>query len=242
MPLARLEVDILDDLRQIIKDRLSKTFSGNTQEVTARKLNTTQGNVSKWVNGTQIPTPDMLLEISKAYKVSVDWLLGISEQREIDGLVVEKLTYEHIARVLDKLIENNTIEIPDLVVMANENGLSSIAEDDVEDEEESITKESVFDPDYIKIKDRLLSYIMRRRYKLASIDLEMFDEWKEKLNNFQGLRLLAYNEKVEAAIDYKSPAQFKDGDWVELVRYLSTMTTEELHQLVEELKEKDGTN
>lgn len=232
----------MNDLKEITKDRLSKTFIGDTQEVTARKLNTSQGNVSKWVNGTQIPTPDMLLEISKAYKVSVDWLLGISEQREIDGLVVEKITYEHIAKVLDRLIENNTIEIPNLVAAADENGLSSSLEDDAEDEEGQIQKEPVYDPDYIKIKDRLLSYIMRRRYKLASIDLEMLDMWKEKLDNFQGLRLLAYNDNVQEAIDYKSPAQFKDGDWVELVQYLSTMTTEELHQLVEELKEKDGTN
>ena len=198
--------------------------------------------MSKWVGGIQIPTPDMLLEISKAYKVSVDWLLGISEQQEIDGLVVEKLTYEQIAKVLDKLIENNTIEIPDLVVMADENGLCSDVQDGIEDGEDSAARESVFDPDYIKIKDRLLSYIMRRRHKLASIDLEMLDMWKEKLDNFQGLRLLTYNEKVQEVIDYKSPAQFKDGDWVELVHFLSSMTTEELHQLVEELKEKDGTN
>ena len=69
----------MTDLKEILKNRLTETFAEDTQEVTARKLNTTQGNVSKWVNGQQVPTADMLRDISKAYKVSVDWLLGISD-------------------------------------------------------------------------------------------------------------------------------------------------------------------
>ena len=124
------------DLRLITKDRLAIVFKGDTQEVTARKLNTTQGNVSKWLNGSQIPTPDMLLEISKAYKVSVDWILGISEHSEIDGLAVEKLTYEQIAMVLDRLIENNTIEVPDLVLTAEEKGLLKLVDSELDDEDD----------------------------------------------------------------------------------------------------------
>ena len=89
------------DLNEIMKERLTKTFAGETQEVTARRLSTTQGNVSKWKSGSQVPTPDMLLTISKAYKVSVDWLMGVSNEPEIDGLVLEKLTYEQIAKVFD---------------------------------------------------------------------------------------------------------------------------------------------
>lgn len=241
MILVLWEVDNLADLRSITRERLSKTFRGDTQEVTARKLNTTQGNVSKWINGSQIPTPDMLLEISKAYKVSVDWILGISEQPEIDGVVVEKLTYEQIAMVLDRLIENNTIEIPNLVAAAADNGLCSAFEDDTDEGEEPIPKQAVHDPDYIKIKDRLLSYIMRRRQKLAAVDLEMLDTWKATLEHFQGVRLLPYSEQVQEAIDLNGPAQFRDGDWIELIKHLTKMTNEELQKLVDELKEKDGT-
>ncbi|MCB7250498.1 helix-turn-helix domain-containing protein [[Ruminococcus] torques] len=230
------------DLRMITKDRLSIVFKGDTQEVTARKLNTTQGNVSKWLNGSQIPTPDMLLEISKAYKISVDWILGISEHPEIDGLAVEKLTYEQIAKVLDRLIENNTIEVPDLTLTAEEKGLMKYIDPEIVDEDDEETREPLLDPDYIKIKDRLLSYIMRRRQKLASVDLEMLDTWKEKLDNFNGLKLLKYDEKIQEAIDLKGPAQFKDGDWVELFRYLDTLNPVDLHRIVEELKEKDGKN
>ena len=86
------------DLNEIMKERLTKTFAGETQEVTARRLNTTQGNVSKWKSGSQVPTPDMLLTISKAYKVSVDWLMGVSNEPEIDGLVLEKLMLHHMVQ------------------------------------------------------------------------------------------------------------------------------------------------
>lgn len=60
----------MDDLRKILPARLSELFKGETQESVARKLNTQQGNVSKWVNGTNIPPTETLLFISKAYKVS----------------------------------------------------------------------------------------------------------------------------------------------------------------------------
>lgn len=67
----------MSDLSESMKDRLSEVFQNDTQEIVERKLNTTQGNVSKWMRGTQIPTTDMLYEISKAYDVSVDWIMGI---------------------------------------------------------------------------------------------------------------------------------------------------------------------
>ena len=104
----------MPELKEQVSRHLTEVFQGETQETTARKLNTTQGNVSKWVSGSQVPTSDMLCEISKAYKVSVDWILGISSQKEIDGVVLEKLTYEQITRIVDALIQNNNFSIPNL--------------------------------------------------------------------------------------------------------------------------------
>lgn len=228
------------DLKTITKERLLEAFNGETQETTAFKLNTTQGNVSKWIKGIQIPTPDTLVLISNTYKVSVDWILGISEQKEIDGVVLEKLTYKQIALILDSLIENNTIEIPDLVSLANEKSLIGKDSDEFSLDDEEEHKESLFDSDFIKIKDRLLSQLMRRRYTYSDVDLEMIDSWREKLGNFQEIQLLKYSDTIQEAIDLNSPAQFKDGDWVELVTYLSKMTIEEQQQFIAELKKKEG--
>lgn len=144
----------MTELKRQVSRQLGEVFRGETQETTARKLNTTQGNVSKWVSGSQIPTTDMLYEIAKAYKVSVDWILGISPQKEIDGVVLEKLTYEQITRIVDALILNNNFSIPNLAELApneveyeeNENG-----------ESVPIPPVPQYDSDYIKVNDRLLS-------------------------------------------------------------------------------------
>lgn len=226
------------ELNDIISKRLAEAFGEETQDVTARKLNMTQGNISKLVHGEQTPTVDTLVEVAKAYNVSVDWIIGISECREIDGLVIEKLTYGQLGQVLDYLIESSTIEIPDLVKAAEDNGIQY--EEIEEDAETPVVKDPIFDSDYIKIQDRLLSYIMRRRKKLEEIDPEMLDVWRDKLKGFRELRLLAYSMKLQEAIDASSPARFKDGDWIELIERLSKMTESELHNFVKALKEKDG--
>ena len=226
-------------LNVILAERLRITFGNDTQEVISRKLNMTQGNVSKLINGQQMPTVDTLLLISKAYKVSVDWLMGISDQPEIDGLVINKVSYEQIARMLDRLIEYNSIEIPDLISVVEENGIPIYIEQD-ENNGEQPDFEPIYDSDYIKIKDRLLSYLMRRRDKLAHIDLEMLDIWKEKLDKFHGIRLLENTHNMQEVIDSRSPAQFKDGDWVSLVEELGKMSNEELEKIVDEIRKKEG--
>ena len=218
------------ELNKILKERLSKIFEGETQGITAKKLNMTQGNVSKWMSGQQLPTTDMLYTISKTYKMSVDWLLGISDEPEVDGLVLEKLTYEQVAKIFDNLIENNTIEIP------NKNGIYSSTKKG-DDDEHTLP---IYIWEHIKLKDRLLSEIMRRRYKLIDPELNMHDVWYDKLASFHGLHLLNYNEKLEKVIDANSPAQFNEGDWAELIEKLSKLNEDELEKMVSKINEKEG--
>lgn len=226
----------MKELKDIVKERLSETFKNDTQEVVAGKILTTQGNVSKMVNGTQIPTTETLIEISKAYKVSVDWLLGISEDREIYGVSLDELTYEQLAKILDRLIDNNTLEIPDLNETLKTHGLF---EDYFEDEENECV-DPVIDSDYLKINDRLMSYLMRRRIKLLDIDLEMLADWKEKLDRFNGLRLLLNDNETQELIDAHSPSSYRDGDWVELIEKIAELDYKERQELLIKLKEKEG--
>ena len=106
------------DLNKTISERLAKAFGNDTQDVIARKLCMTQGNVSKLVNGAQMPTVDTLVEVSKAYNVSVDWLVGVSDCPEIDGLVIEKLTYQQVALVINIHIEKSTLQNQKLVTIS----------------------------------------------------------------------------------------------------------------------------
>lgn len=239
--LVRLEGDNhMNELKEQVSRHLTEVFQGETQEVTARKLNTTQGNVSKWVSGSQFPTSETLCEISKAYKVSVDWIFGISPQKEIDGVVLEKLTYEQITRIMDLLFQNKNFSIPNLAEFT-----ASEVEYEEDENGEIVPIPSVpqYDPDYIKVNDRLLSYLLRRRYKIQLTGEDMLDMWKEnKLPNFMGLKLLNYNGSVEETIDTRRWSTFGDAEWVELTKELSALTEAELQEIIKKSREKDGIN
>lgn len=228
----------------ILKKRLSETFKGDTQDVVARKLNTSQGNVSKWVSGQQIPTTDYLFSISEAYKVSIDWLLGRSDGKEIDGVVPDKLSYEQVAKVIDRLFEFGSIEMPDLNELNTGDGNFDFDDEDETLQEKTPPKrESRTDSDYIKIKDRVLSHILRRRLKIYEIGEDMKDVWKTKsLPLYKGCKLLNYSDDMEIAIDSKTWSAFGDADWVSLINELGHLSEEELADYIKQIKcnEKNG--
>lgn len=65
-----------------IKERLREAFGSDSQETIGKKLNMTQGNVSKLLSGIQQPTLDTLYRIATVYDVSVDWLMGLSDRKK----------------------------------------------------------------------------------------------------------------------------------------------------------------
>ena len=67
------------DIRSVLPERLKELFAGETQDSIGQKFGAGQGTVSKWLSGETIVPTEILLLIAEAYKVSVDWLLGLSE-------------------------------------------------------------------------------------------------------------------------------------------------------------------
>ncbi len=65
----------------ILRERLREAFGKDSQETVGRRLNMTQGNVSKLLAGLQQPTLETVFHVAEIYDVSVDWLLGISEKK-----------------------------------------------------------------------------------------------------------------------------------------------------------------
>ncbi len=64
-----------------------RTRAGLSQEELAEKLNVSRQSVSKWESGSSIPGIDKILEISKIYGISTDYLLK-DEMEELPGEVV----------------------------------------------------------------------------------------------------------------------------------------------------------
>ncbi len=221
--------------RDKLTSRLSETFGRDTQDITAQKLNTTQGNVSKWINGLQVPTTDMLFNISKAYNVSVDWLLGISDEKEIDGIVLEKLTYEQIGRILDRLLVYGNLVVPDLQVIKRE-GLEEAGQ---EISEENFQSSPEYNPDFLYLNDRVLSAMFRRRTKIYAIGDDYISIWKDTtLPRYAGAKVLDYRGNMQEAIDTRQWSIFKDGDWAELVKQIGPMTEEERDQFIKKAERK----
>lgn len=82
------------------RERLKEAFGSDTQTTVGEKLHITQGNVSKYLVGSQLPPMDILVRIAEVYGVSVDWLLGLSDRKEpADGA----LTYATAAKTLINL-------------------------------------------------------------------------------------------------------------------------------------------
>lgn len=67
------------------KDRLkeSRQKSHLTQDELAEKLHTVKTQISRWERGESVPHADTLVELSRLFGVSVDYLLGLSDEPTI---------------------------------------------------------------------------------------------------------------------------------------------------------------
>lgn len=224
------------DLRTVLPERLKEVFQGETQETSARKLSTVQGTISKWLCGEAVPPTETLLLIAEAYNVSVDWLLGLSDQRKIDGIAYEKITYEQAIRVIDHLLASGSIDHPDM------NSFEVMREEPEDPEEEPEDREPRYDPDYLKVNDRALSYMLRRRMKVIELEDDYYVLWKGKLGIFEGIKLLNYDAKMQKAINAKPWTNYQDADWMEILKKLGEMKKEDIDAYIEKCREEEKEN
>ena len=84
---------------KIIKHRKSNGWS---QEDLAEKLNVSRQAISRWENGTALPDAQNLLQISKLFGVSADYLLNDDYESDNDIPAVKTATEETAALFLRK--------------------------------------------------------------------------------------------------------------------------------------------
>ena len=71
---------------------------GFTQAELARRLGLTRASVNGWEMGLVVPSTSMLVELSKLFSVSADYLLGITQDSAIS---VEGLTPKEVAILVE---------------------------------------------------------------------------------------------------------------------------------------------
>lgn len=72
-----------------------------TQSSLAKKLNVTRSTVNAWEMGISVPSTALLVDMSKLFHVSTDYLLGLNENVTLD---ISSLTDREIM-ILYELIE-----------------------------------------------------------------------------------------------------------------------------------------
>ena len=70
----------------MIPDRIKELREKNnyTQSSLAKKLNVTRSSVNAWEMGISMPSTALIVELSKLFRVSTDYLLGLSENASLD--------------------------------------------------------------------------------------------------------------------------------------------------------------
>lgn len=223
------------NLNTIVAQRLSEVFMSEKQEITACRLNVEQGTVSKWKKGRQIPSPETLVMIADMYDVSLDWIFGLSDVKERNSLSSDRISYAQVISVLDRLFNLANIEILNFHEVAKEKKLSLGY---ISDNDEPLKN----DTDYIKINDRVLSYLLRRRKVIYDFDDSMARDWVDKIINiFKSQVTLDYRRDAEKVINTKPLSTFKEGDWGGLVEEINNMSDSQMEEYIKsKIDEKDG--
>lgn len=70
----------------MVADRIKQLRTSNnmTQTDLAKKLNITRSSVNAWEMGISIPSTTYIVELSQLFKVSTDYLLGLSNNITLD--------------------------------------------------------------------------------------------------------------------------------------------------------------
>ncbi|MCI1930405.1 MAG: helix-turn-helix domain-containing protein [Clostridia bacterium] len=80
---------------------------GMTQKAFSSSVQSTPATISAYENATKNPSLDIIMNISKKYNVSLDWLCGLSNEKNVSKKIV---TYSDVVRILILLESNPELE------------------------------------------------------------------------------------------------------------------------------------
>lgn len=191
-----------DKTTDITLERIMQLKGNDSQEAFAKKIKSTQSNVSKMLNGTP-PSAATLKTLADVYKVSVDWLLGLSDEKEIGGsgqsrnLTSSNLTYADAMAVLELLHRKGCLEVG-----YEPNGYNTEPE-----------------PGIIWVKDQVLRYFLDNRLRYSEGSRNIYDIWlKDALERYSKLKILAWTENINTAYEQNISNPPSDDEIIQIVQ------------------------
>lgn len=77
-----------------------RELNGYTQSELARKLSVTRTSVNAWEMGISVPTVEKIIDLSKLFHVSTDYILGVEDSHTINISTLATDERELIHRML----------------------------------------------------------------------------------------------------------------------------------------------
>ena len=76
-----------------------------TQAELARRMNITRNGVNSWEQGLSMPSPACLVDLSKVFSVSTDYLLGVERLETVNVTGLDEKDVAMLAQLADRLRE-----------------------------------------------------------------------------------------------------------------------------------------
>ena len=179
----------------ITLERIKELKGNDSQEVFAQRIHTTQSNISKMLKGMAPPSAATLTELAKAYHVSVDWLLGLSDEKESEkkvqshNLTAENVTYADAMAVLEVLYQKGSIDVG-----YDNNGFNSEP-----------------DPSTIYVKDKVIAYFLDNRFRYSGGSQNIYDIWmKQAMEIYDKHLFLHWTDSINAVYEQNAPNPLSD--------------------------------
>ena len=78
---------------------------GWTQAELARRMNISRNGVNSWEQGLSMPSPACLVDLSKVFSVSTDYLLGVERLETVNVTGLDEKDVAMLAQLADRLRE-----------------------------------------------------------------------------------------------------------------------------------------
>ena len=78
---------------------------GWPQAELARRMNITRNGVNSWEQGLSMPSPACLVDLSKVFSVSTDYLLGVERLETVNVTGLDEKDVAMLAQLADRLRE-----------------------------------------------------------------------------------------------------------------------------------------
>lgn len=173
-----------NEISEVTIERIKELKGNDSQEIFAKKINMTQSNVSKLLAGTP-PSASTLIAISKAYDVSVDWLLGLSDRKNSKNFPdLDNITYADALAVFDRLIENKSI-------------LTNV----------------MTDPSMFRSVDGVLNYLLESRLTIENVDINTRRYWyKTTAKQFSDYKIIKWRKEFDEIFEDYLPKKPETSD------------------------------